>query len=144
MEKSLEELFKLVHIFLKYLPYFWQNSFFRKCLNKFVQTDTECEQKKILFSVSRLSNSIRIFWHFFSLLFLEEEEKNINSEAVQFATNHLFQDRWWQIRRFFSLVFCNLEEGRSWKVMRFRSLIVYFIESRSLSRHKRRFCIMEH
>ena len=115
---------------------FLAKQFFSKMSQQICSDRHGMRTKKILFSVSRLSNCIRIFWHFFSLLFLEEEEKNINSEAVQFSTNHLFQDRWWQIRKFFTLVFCNLEDGRSWKVMRFRSLIVYFIESRSLSRQE--------
>ena len=88
MEKSLEELFKLVHIFLKYLPYFWQNSFFRKCLNKFVQTDTECEQKKS-YSASAECQTVSEFFGIFFFIIFRRRGKNINSEAVQFATNHL-------------------------------------------------------
>ena len=65
MEKSLEELFKLVHIFLKYLPYFWQNSFFRKCLNKFVQTDTECEQKNLI----QRQQIVKLYQNFLAFFF---------------------------------------------------------------------------
>ena len=45
--------------------------------------------KKNLIQRQQIVKLYQNFLAFFSLLFLEEEEKNINSEAVQFSTNHL-------------------------------------------------------
>ena len=55
--------------------------------------------KKKSYSASAGCQSVSEFFG----IFLYYLEKNINSEAVQFAPNHLSQDRWWQIRKFFPL-----------------------------------------
>ena len=75
MEEILRGIVQVSTYIFEISTLFLAKQFFSKMSQQICSDRHGMRTKKILFSVSRLSNCIRIFWHFFSLLFLEEEGK---------------------------------------------------------------------
>ena len=103
------QLGKIIHCFVsKYLflahfsiinKNFLAKMFEKMSQNKFLQTDTECEKKN---SYIQCQQVVKLYQNFLAFsYFLEETKKYQFGGGAICSTNHLSQDRWWQIRKFF-------------------------------------------